>query len=356
MRLLETQSIPVPVNAKWAFSTRRVDGSDVCGISTIFENAVAGDLLLAQIAKIGQHKKLQLASGRYSESHLDDMIVVCVGDRYAPDQFEGLAEIDPLGCDLIAAGGVAGRAVEAHQKMSAPTQLMPVGLLTDAAGEVVNIASYALPASHIPEHMTVIGVFGTSMNSGKTTTAASLAHGLMRAGYQVAGIKATGTGAFGDFNAFRDASVPMSDFTDAGMPTTYRMPMDRIETGFETLVGTAAKNGAEIAIVEFADGVFQGETREILENSSIRDRLDGLIFASGDAAGAIGAVMTLQSMSLSPIALSGLLSCSPLASKEAEAVTSLPVLTRKELHDPAVVELILRPFLRIVDTEVMAAA
>ena len=203
----------VPSYAKWAFSTRRVDDADIRDLSVDYGTAMAGDLLMARIVRIGQHKKLQLASGGHSESHLDDVVVVCVGDRYAPDQFEGHAEISPAGCDLIAAGGVAGRVVIAHDKMSTPTRLEPIWLLTDAYGDVINAVSYALPACTIPAHVTVIGVFGSSMNSGKTTTASSLAHDLMRAGHRVAGIMATGTGAFGDLNAFRDAGVPMSDFT-----------------------------------------------------------------------------------------------------------------------------------------------
>ena len=346
MQLADSKTNPRLINAKWAFSTRRVDPRDACGLLTSFDDAIAGDLLLAQVSQIGQHKKLQLVAGRYSELHLDDLAVVCVGDRYAPDQFEGLAEINPLGCDLIAAGGVAGRVVQAHDRMAKPTQLMPIGLLAGKEGDVLNVASYALPARRIPDHVTVIGVFGTSMNSGKTTTASSLAHGLKRAGCKVAGIKATGTGAFGDFNAFRDAGVPMSDFTDAGMPTTYRMPLDRIEVGFHTLVGAAADAGADVAVVEFADGVFQGETHEILKASSIRDRLDGILVASGDAAGAVGSVATLRTMGQEPLAISGLLSRSPLGAKEAEAVTGLTVLTRKELHDPDMSLLLVRPAMR----------
>ena len=336
----------VPNNAKWTFSTRRVNPNDIKGLSTAFADAIAGDLMLGQVSKIGQHKKLQLSSGRYSETFLDDHVVLCVGDRYAPDQFEGIAEINPFGCDLLAGGGIAGKVVQAHSKMSSPTQITPIGLLSNHEGDVINIVSYALPISKIPASMTVIGVFGTSMNAGKTTTAASLAHGLLRAGYQVAGIKATGTGAFGDFNTFQDAGISMSDFTDAGMATTYKMTIERIEDGFETLVGNAAAGGAEIAIVEFADGVLQGETHQILKDSRIRERLDGIVFASGDAAGAVGSVMTLRAMGYEPLAVSGLISCSPLASQEAEAVVDLPILTCAELHTPEIVERIIEPVMR----------
>ncbi|WP_415404830.1 hypothetical protein [Tateyamaria sp. SN3-11] len=221
--------------------------------------------------------------------------------------------------------------------MAPPTKLRPIGLLTDRSGEVINIARYALPAATIPDHVTVIGVFGASMNAGKTTAAVSLAHGLSRAGFSVAGVKATGTGAFSDFNAFEDAGVCAMDFTDAGMPTTYRMPMDRVEHGFETLVGTAAANGADVVVVEIADGVFQQETLEILEGSSIRDRFDGILFATPDALGAVGGSRVLADHGLTPFAMSGKLTLSPLAMAEACKATGIPQLTREDLCTPSAV-------------------
>lgn len=319
---------------KWAFATRRVNRSDAAGLSQAFHHVMAGDLVLAEIADIGQHKKVQLAEGRYSVSYPGDLVVMVCGDRYAPDQFEGVAEIDPDGCDMIAGGGIAGRMVVAHDRMAVPTKLRPLGLLTNMEGDVLNVASYAIPPSDIPDHVTVIGVFGASMNSGKTTAAVCLAHGLKQAGYIVEGVKATGTGAFGDFNAFRDAGIAVSDFTDAGMGTTYRMPMERIEQGFASLVGAAAGRGAEIVVVEIADGVFQAETTEILKNSKIKDRLDTLMFAAPDALGAVGGVSILKRYGLSPFALSGMVTCSPLACREAETATGRPLLSRSALIDP----------------------
>ena len=49
---------------------------------------------------------------------------------------------------------------------------------------------------------------------------------------EVAALKATGTGAFGDFNAYTDAGAGyVADFTDVGMVSTYRQPLSRIEAG-----------------------------------------------------------------------------------------------------------------------------
>lgn len=336
----------LPATAKWAFTTRRVNRHEVTGYGGDLYNARAGDLLLVEVASLGQHKKLQLAEGRYSDCYVGDLLVVVCGNRYAPDQFEGFAEIDYDGCDMLAGGGIAGRMQAAHDKMSNPTRLRPLGLLTDKFGKVINIASYAIPESSIPSDVTVIGVFGASMNAGKTTAAVCLAHGLSRAGFVVEGVKATGTGAFGDYNAFLDAGIPVTDFTDAGMATTYKVPVEQIEQGFDALVGGAAARGAEIVVVEIADGVFQAETAEILETSRIKDRFDTALFAAPDALGAVGGVSIMKENGLVPFAVSGMVTCSPLAVREAEAVTGTGMLSRTELMDPDKLLPAVAPFLR----------
>ncbi|MEM8691063.1 MAG: DUF1611 domain-containing protein [Pseudomonadota bacterium] len=341
--------------AKWAFTTRRVSQDDAAGMTSDFSKAKAGDLVLCEILEIGQHKKIQLSDRRASTSYPGDLVVLCLGDRYAPDQFKARAQINGSVLHLAAGGGIAGEVEAAHVRMEEPTSLRPLGLVTNRSGAVMNVAQYALPALPGNETATVIGVFGASMNSGKTTAAASLAHGLRAAGYATAGIKATGTGAFGDFNAFEDAGVPVMDFTDAGMATTYRMPLSRIEAGFDTLVSTAANAGAEVVVVEIADGVFQQETRAILQGSRIRDRLDAILFAAPDALGVVGGVHVLEQNDLSPFAISGMVSCSPLATAEAEMATGLPVLSREDLWDPQMIHHHVQPFIRAFKDELSAA-
>jgi len=340
-------SPPICNNAKWAFTTRRVKRTDVRGLSEKFHAAKAGDLLLCEIAQVGHHKRIQLAERRISESYPGDLVVLCVGDRYAPDQFLASAVVEGPVIDLVAGGGVAGRVDASHELMEEPTKLRPLALLTGAQGQVLNVADYALPALPSNGRVTVIGVFGASMNAGKTTAASSLAHGLKRAGYAAAAIKATGTGAFKDFNSYEDGGVPALDFTDAGMATTFRVPLERIERGFETLVATAAARGAEVVVVEIADGVFQQETRAILKASRIRDRLDGILFAAPDALSAHGGVMVLEGLNLSPFAISGQVSCSPLATAEAAEATGLPILSREALCAPETIALHVAPLMRL---------
>jgi len=326
----------IPHRAKWAFTTRRVNRSDAVGLSTNFCDAVTGDLVLARVISVGSHKKLQLAEGRSSLNYQNDIIVVACGDRYAPDQFEGIAEINPDGADLLAGGGVVGQVRKSHQRMLGPTRLKPIGLVTNQQGQIINIAEYGLPlATTIPD-IPVLVVVGNSMNAGKTTAAVSLAHGLLNAGLRVAGIKATGTGAFGDFNAFLDAGVSyVSDFTDAGMATTYRQPLGRIIDGLQSLLANAACAGAQVAVVEIADGIFQEETAELLRSQALSHHLSGIMFAAPDALSAIAGVSFLEDLGVTPFAVSGKVSCSPLACEEFQMHSDVPVVTREALCEAA---------------------
>ena len=119
------------------------------------------------------------------------------------------------------------------------------------------------------------------------------------------------------------------------MASTYKQPLERIERGFEDLIAHAAAQGAEIAVVELADGVLQEETARFLRSPRLRRALAGILFATPDAVSAVGGVALLRGMDLEPFAVSGPISCSPLAAAEAEAATQVPVVQRAELCDPS---------------------
>lgn len=323
--------------AKWAFSARRVDPALAAGLDADVAAATAGQLVLGRVLSVGQHQRIQLPDGRASALYPGDLIAMPCGARYAPDQFEGRAEIAADGCDMLAGGGCLGRMLWKHDRMRAPTRVLPLGRLTDARGRVLDTADFALPVPPVPATIPVITVVGTSMNSGKTTATVALTHGLTLAGLRVAALKGTGTGSFGDVGSYRDAGAAfVGDFTDAGMVTTYLEPLDRVKAGIEALLAAAEAAGAAVAVMELADGIFQRETAALLDDPAFRARLSGAIFACGDAVAAAGGVAVLADKGLRPLLLTGLLSCSPLATAEAQAVTGLPVATRANLMDPAV--------------------
>ena len=330
-----TKNSIIPEHAKWAFVTRRVKRSDVYKLSKDFANVRAGDLVLGQILKIGQHKRIQLAEGRVSESYVGDYVVLACADRYAPDQFEGIAQLDQMSSDLLAGGGLIGKMRLANDLMQTPTQIKPLGILQNIKGDNMNVDQYKLVGCNQTKQVPVIGVVGTSMNAGKTTTAASIAFGLKQLGFKVAALKITGTGAFGDFNAFSDAGCSLvADFTDAGMASTYKQPIAKLLHGFKTLLSHAEKQGAEAIVVEIADGVYQTETAQLLNSNYIKEQFDGILFAAGEALSAVGGVNKLRSLGFEPLAVSGKVSCSPLAISETQANANVTVASRSELKSP----------------------
>lgn len=325
---------PLLSGAKWSFVTRRVRRAAIRLLDRDLGAARSGDLVLAEVQAISSHKRLQLSDGRFSILYPKDRLVLACGDRFAEDQFEGIAELTDQGADLLAGGGVAGRMRARNGKVKRPTQLSIIGRLADESGRVVNLADTALSPMSGPKPARVIGVIGTGMNAGKTAAAAGMVNGFHRLGQTVAAIKATGTGSFGDVHNYEAAgAATVLDFTDAGLASTYRQPVDHLEAATRTLLGAAATR--DVAVVELADGVSQVETADLLQRPGFRALFDAFVLAAPGALAARGALSWLEAEAqITPIALTGLMTQVPLAVTEA-ASFGLPVFSREDLSDPA---------------------
>lgn len=329
--------------AKWCFASRRVNRDHAVSLMTDFENTRHGDLILGRVMELGKHGGIQLAAGRRSELFVGDLVVLPCAARYAPDQFEGIAEIDPEGADMLAGGGCLGKVRARNERVKPPTRVLPIGRLTNSSGQAVNVADYALPDPERASRIPVIAVFGTAMNSGKTLATARLGYGLRQTGLRVATIKVTGTGSFGDFNEYEDTGVHYTaDFTDAGLATTYLVPLPPIKRCMERLLADAERHECDVVVMEVADGLFQRESAALLADTEFRDRIGGMVFACGDAVAAAGGVQELRRLGYEPDVLTGMLSCSPMAVAEAQAATGIRVMTKGELSDPGEAMAILR--------------
>lgn len=329
-------SFTIIQQAKWSFSTRRVKRKDAAGLNRKVSMAKSGDLVLGRVESIGSHKRIQLPDGRPSTLYEGDLIVAACGARYASDQFEGVAEIGADGTDLLAGGGCLGKMRFRNSRVKRPTRISPLGVVTDNSGEPLNLQQYSLPPTIPLRSLYTIAMVGASMNSGKTEAVASLVHGLKGAGLQVAAIKLTGTGAFGDYNAYIDAGAHyIADFVDAGMVSTYQRPLHQILSALATLLSGAAHSGCDVAVVEIADGILQQETAALLRSSPFRRAVNSLLYAVPDSLSAVGGCHLLEEAGIKPFALTGLISSSPLNVFEAENATGLRVLSRESLRDPA---------------------
>lgn len=320
--------------AKRAFTTRRVDFADAYQLIAD-RPPVAGDLVLARVDSVGQHARIESPEGRRRALYAGDEIVVAFGARYAPDQFEATVPVDLGPCHLVAGGGVAASVLSKNGRIGPATRISPVGLVGDRAGKVINLRNYALPPVVTERQPTVIVVAGTSMNAGKTTSAAGLVHGLARAGLKVGAGKVTGTGSGGDVWSMTDAGADLVlDFTDMGHATTAGLDAHVIESIALGLIEQLSAAASDVIVVEIADGILQRETRALLQSPCFKRRIGSVLFASGDALGACGGVAWLQANGLEVAGISGLVSASPLASREAEEASGVKVLSLDVLKDP----------------------
>jgi hypothetical protein len=321
--------------ARAAFVTRRVPLEEAKLLITDARPA-AGDLVLARVKRIRHHGKLQCARGRRVQLFHGDEIVVCYGDRYAPQQFEAYVPRTIGHCHLVASGGVAAQAVNWHQRIHrGPTEIEALGILADERGNALNLRRYTLPAAGGGEASPrIIVVAGTSMDSGKTTAGAHLVRGLSRAGLRVGAAKITGTGACNDYFLMKDAGAePVLDFTDAGYVSTYRVGGTAIRRIFETLTAALGRSGVDVAVVEVADGLVQSETAALLGAGWLRRAIEGVVFCAQDAMGAKAGVDWLRERGHEVIAVSGLLTAAPLAMREAGELVEPPVIGLDGLSD-----------------------
>lgn len=324
--------------AKAAFTTRRVEAAEMLTLVSGAVRPRSGDLVLARVDRVLYQSRLELASGRKAALHAADEIIVAYGDRYATDQFEAEVPSDLGPTNLVATGGVAGRMLSRTAGIKAASQITPIGLIGDARGNPINLRQYALPpiAATRPRPRTV-AVLGTSMNSGKTTTNRYLVAGLGRAGLRPGAVKITGTGSGGDYWVMADAGAHrVLDFTDAGYSSTYRIPLDEIEAAATILIRHLTEAGCGIILVEVADGLFHEQNAELIRSAFFRSHVDGVFFAAGEAMGAAAGVRELRAIGIPVLGVSGKLTASELLIREAERHCDAPILTKKELGDPAI--------------------
>lgn len=292
----------------------------------------AGDLVYGTIDCIGQHSSLENASGRIHMIHDGTKAIFVFGNRYAPDYYEGLVPSEMTDeVNLLARSGVVGIVKTKNSMIKDPTKVRLLGYVCDEKGDVLNTRDFPLikPKNTIKKEprSRMILVCGTSMNSGKSMAAAACCWALTAIGYNVRASKITGTASLKDILHMNDAGANRyADFTHLGYPSTYLLTREELLSIFNQLDLKYANNPKNFWVVEIADGIIQRETAMLLASPEVTSRIHRLIFCANDAFGAIGGLRTLkEKFNLTPDAISGICSSSPLHIRELSEFTSIPV-------------------------------
>lgn len=297
-----------------------------------------GDVVFCEVTRVSQHVRLENKFGRIHDLYDGSHFIGVFGNRYAPDQFEGIVpKKNVKKVDLFSWGGIVGQVLHKNAAMREPTQVKIIGTVCNKEGKPLNTLDYKLVRARRDvvkkPRSKLILVCGTAMNSGKSTTAAAIIWSLKTAGHKVRASKVTGTASLKDILKMNDAGAThYSDFTALGHPSTYMLDKENLEEIFNSLDLRYANNPDNYWVVEFADGINQRETEMLLKSPLVRDRIDKFVFCAADTFGAIGGVhMLREEFGLEPAAISGLCTSSPLFVQEIKKHINVPVLNNTDI-------------------------
>lgn len=306
----------------------------------------AGDVAVFEVLELGKHTQIQSA-GRNLTLAIGDKIMGAFGARYATNQFEGYV---PSGqteeYHMLGGGGVIGVLESSHSKFEkeGPTRLKMIGFAASSAGTIINTINEGAPklkrfdGSNSAKTKVILSL-GSSMDSGKTTTAAFICHGFAKQNKKAAYIKLTGTAYPKDKNLAYDMGACIAlDFAKYGFPSTYLRSEIELLNLYESLLSDVMVQHPEYVVVEIADGLFQRETRMLLKNPVFMSTVHQVAFSAGDSLAAAQGIHTLESWGIMPAALSGLFTASPLLIKEVKEylyeqqdILFMPILNLEDL-------------------------
>ncbi len=340
----------------------RIKKTFICGNITDFQinqsltqthQPSVGDVAVFEVISIGKHTTIQGESKRNEKIMAGDKIMAAFGHRYATAQFEGYVPNKiQTEFHILGAGGVVGEVKSVNDKFKdgGPTKLRIVGYVTNSKGKIINTKdqqNYQMKnfTGGFTELTKVILSIGSTMDSGKTTTAAYLVHSLKKQGKKVAFIKLTGTAYTKDadlnFDMGADAAI---DFSLMGFPSTFMCNEPELLNLYETLVVEALEMNPDYIVMEIADGIYQRETKMLLHNKAFMNTISEVVFSANDSLAAVCGVQTLRTWGISVFALCGMFTTSPLLIDEVRELVDLPVYTLKAWEKEGVLNLLMKGF------------
>ena len=165
--------------------------------------------------------QVEKPSGRIVKAMPGDHVIGAFGNREAT--LEGVGSWSSIRggkMHALTSAGVFGAFTSVSKILPAPMSLRYRGHLL-REGHKIRMSDFAISGTGQEFSAPVVFVVGTSMSSGKTTTAATIVHELASIGMKVVAAKLTGAGRYRDILSFRDAgATAIFDFVDAGLPST----------------------------------------------------------------------------------------------------------------------------------------
>jgi hypothetical protein len=179
----------------------------------------------------------------------------------------------------------------------------------------------------IPYQCPTIMIIGTSMSSGKTTSARVIIHQLKQLGLKVIGAKFTGAGRYRDVLSMGDAGADnIFDFVDVGLPSSV-VPPEEFRVSLRQLLTMIAQENPDVAVIEAG-----ASPLEPYNGSVVLEELKGYIcytvLCASDPYSVVG---VCQGFGFKPDLITGIATSTSSGVELVEKLTGIKALTLSEL-------------------------
>jgi hypothetical protein len=212
----------------------------------------AADFVVAEV--VGRPSPLyrcETKTGRIAELVAGDQLVGAFGERAAT--LEGVGSWSAIGTDglmeALTGAGLLGKATSTSSFLPPLMQLRYRGHV-HRDGAPLNMADFVAPVPAPGPPVPIVLVIGTSMSSGKTSSARVLIRELRGLGLRVAAGKVTGAARYRDIQSFRDAgAAAVFDFVDEGLPSTI-CPPEAFAAALDRMLTRMTVGQPDVAVIE----------------------------------------------------------------------------------------------------------
>ena len=313
---------------------RRVHLDKIASVTSRLElsrHAVLGDEVPAEAGVVvacrvlnskTSYNQLEDVHGRFVTLHPGDVVACVLGHRdalygYSGRVPESVAPGDRL--HLLNLGGVVGAGAEPAPGIGPPFELEVLGAVLEfprldhRVGVPARIQRAALPHAALPASLPpVVTLVGTSMDSGKTTSAAVLIAEGTRRGLRIAAGKLTGVSLRRDVLHMQDCGAsPVALFTDFGVVTTSE---ENAVGAAHSLLAHLADAEPDLIVLEMGDGLLGTYgVHGLLSDPGLAQALSAIVLCAQDPVGAWGARELLRErFDLAPDLVSGRVTDTPV--------------------------------------------
>lgn len=280
-----------------------------------------GDYVVGEVeSPSGKAPFVELTTGRMVEVLDGDLVVGAFGVRKAT--LEAVGDWQHIEEDnrmaALTEGGLFGKATSTSFMVENLPPLVYKGHVMRNETKVC-MKDFVPNIEMIPYQCPTIMMIGTSMSSGKTTTARVIIHELRRAGLKVVGAKFAGAGQYHDILTMKDAgAINCFDFMDVGLPSSICDP-EAYRLSLRKLLSLIAAEKPDVVVAEAGASPFEPYNGSIVLEE-IKDQIGCTVMCASDPYAVVG---VSQSFGLNPDVISGIVTDTTAGVELVEKLTGI---------------------------------